>query len=82
MSDYVTEALGRALLDLMQEKSIEKITADELTTRAKLGRATYFRNFNAKEEIITALDAILTKLDSLSPREEEPGMGRLYRLTD
>lgn len=53
MSNYVTEALGRALLDLMQEKSIEKITADELTTRAKLGRATYFRNFNAKEEIIT-----------------------------
>ncbi len=53
MSNYVTEALGRALLDLMQEKNIEKITADELTTRAKLGRATYFRNFNAKEEIIT-----------------------------
>ncbi len=53
MSDYVTEALGRALLDLMQEKNIEKITADELTARAKLGRATYFRNFNAKEEIIT-----------------------------
>ena len=36
MSNYVTEALGRALLDLMREKSIEKITADELTTRAKL----------------------------------------------
>ena len=53
MSNYVTEALGRALLDLMREKSIEKITVDELTTRAKLGRATYFRNFNAKEEIIT-----------------------------
>lgn len=53
MSNYVTEALGRALLDLMREKSIEKITVDELTARAKLGRATYFRNFNAKEEIIT-----------------------------
>ena len=59
MSNYVTEALGRALLDLMQEKSIEKITADELTTRAKLGRATYFRNFNAKEEIITQYIVIL-----------------------
>lgn len=53
MSNYVTEALGQALLDLMREKSIEKITADELTMQAKLGRATYFRNFNAKEEIIT-----------------------------
>ena len=59
MSNYVTEALGRALLDLMREKSIEKITADELTTRAKLGRATYFRNFNAKEEIITQYIVIL-----------------------
>ena len=28
MSNYVTEALGQALLDLMREKSIEKITAD------------------------------------------------------
>lgn len=53
MSNYVTEALGRALLDLMREQNIEKITVDELTTRAKIGRATYFRNFNAKEEIIT-----------------------------
>lgn len=59
MSNYVTEALGRALLDLMREKSIEKITVDELTTRAKLGRATYFRNFNAKEEIITQYIVIL-----------------------
>ena len=59
MSNYVTEALGRALLDLMREKSIEKITADELTTRAQLGRATYFRNFNAKEEIITQYIVIL-----------------------
>ena len=33
---------------------IEKITVDALTAKAGIGRATYFRNFNAKEEILTA----------------------------
>lgn len=38
---------------------------------------------DAKEEIISALDAILTKLDALSERgEESPSSGRVYRLAE
>ncbi|MBQ1841081.1 MAG: TetR family transcriptional regulator [Atopobiaceae bacterium] len=30
------------------------MTADELTAKAGVGRATYFRNFSSKEEVLTA----------------------------
>ena len=54
MSDYVVSAYGEALFKLMKKKSIEKITVDELCEAGGIGRATYFRNFKSKDEIITA----------------------------
>lgn len=54
MSDYVTSAYGDALFKLMKKKSIEKITVDELCDVGGIGRATYFRNFKSKDEIITS----------------------------
>ncbi len=54
MSDYVTSAFGEALFKLMKTKSIEKITVDELCEEGGVGRATYFRNFKSKDEIITS----------------------------
>ncbi len=54
MSEYVTSAFGEALFKLMKTKDIEKITVDELCAEGGIGRATYFRNFRSKDEIITA----------------------------
>ena len=54
MSAYATDMLGPALLSLMAEKDIRKVTIDELAARAGVGRATYFRNFSSKEEVLTA----------------------------
>ena len=54
MSEYVTAAFGEALFRLMKTKDIEKITVDELCAEGGIGRATYFRNFRSKDEIITA----------------------------
>ena len=54
MSAYATDMLGPALLSLMAEKDIRKVTIDELAARAGVGRATYFRNFSSKEELLTA----------------------------
>ncbi|MBE5915100.1 MAG: TetR/AcrR family transcriptional regulator [Pseudobutyrivibrio ruminis] len=54
MSEYVTSSYGEALFSLMKEKNIEKITVDELCEKGGIGRATYFRNFKSKDEIITA----------------------------
>ena len=84
-------------IDRVQEKNVEllhKQVAMEIrlssaerklysaTPSARSEEGASSVDVQAKEEIITALDAILTKLDALSPRQEEPGMGRLYRLTD
>ena len=54
MSEYATDSLGPALLTLMAEKDIRKVTADELAAKAGVGRATYFRNFSSKEGLLTS----------------------------
>jgi len=54
MSTYATDTLGPALLSLMAEKDVRKVTANELAARASVGRATYFRNFSSKEELLTS----------------------------
>lgn len=54
VSAYATDMLGSALFLLMAEKNIRKVTIDELAARAGVGRATYFRNFSSKEELLTA----------------------------
>ena len=53
MSEYVTYSLGSALIELMKNRPIEKITVDELTAKANVGRVTYFRNFRSKDDILT-----------------------------
>ena len=52
-NDYLKECIADALLVLLREKPIGKITVDELTAKAGVGRATYFRCFQNKGEVIT-----------------------------
>lgn len=51
-TDYLKECMGTALLELMKEKPIEKISIEEMTARADVGRSTYFRYFKSKEEVL------------------------------
>ncbi|RAX22253.1 hypothetical protein DRB06_04435 [Actinomyces sp. Z5] len=46
------DAMGDALLELMHEKPLRKISASEIASRAGLGRVTYFRHFSSKEEVL------------------------------
>lgn len=50
-----------ALIELMNHKTFQEITINELTKHAGLGRKTFYRNFNSKEEV---LDAYLNNLIS------------------
>ena len=50
-TDYLKECMGTALLELMDEKPIEKISIEEMTARADVGRSTYFRYFKSKDEV-------------------------------
>ena len=48
-TDYLKECMGTALLKLMKDKPIEKITIEEMTAKADVGRSTYFRYFKTKD---------------------------------
>ncbi len=50
--EYLKERMGTALLELMREKPLEKITIEEMTARADVGRSTYFRYFRSKDEVL------------------------------
>lgn len=49
---YVIEHLTNALLELLQEKQLDDISISELCDMAGVGRATFYRNFETREDII------------------------------
>lgn len=52
-NDYLKECIADAIIALVKDKPIEKITVDEIIKKAGVGRATYFRSFKGKYEPIT-----------------------------
>lgn len=51
-TEYLKECMGNALLELMKQKPIEKISIEEMTAKADVGRSTYFRYFKTKDEVL------------------------------
>ena len=51
---YVVERLTGALLELLEEKPLSDISVSELCDRAGVGRASFYRNFQEKEDILRA----------------------------
>lgn len=49
---YVIEHITEALLSLMQNKGIGEISICELCAQAGVGRASFYRNFQCKEDIL------------------------------
>lgn len=58
-SDALRLSMARSFVDLMKEKPIDKITVQEITDLAGVGRATWFRLFHSKE---TALSWLIQNL--------------------
>lgn len=52
-TDFLKECIADSLLGLMQQKPYDKISLQEITQNAGVGRATYYRNFSSKSEILT-----------------------------
>ena len=51
---YVIKHITDALLKLLREKPIEEISISELCEQAGIGRASFYRNFESKEDILRA----------------------------
>lgn len=52
-TDALKNQIADALLSLLEKKPLDKITIDALTAKAGVGRASYFRYFKSKQEVIT-----------------------------
>src|ERR1700744_3710070 len=46
------DRLAEAAFDLFNERGYEQTTVDEIAERAGLGRATFFRHYRSKEDVI------------------------------
>ena len=49
---YVKRQITNALLELLKEKSISDISITELTQKAQVGRVSFYRNYQTKEDIL------------------------------
>ena len=63
------QLLTRALIALTLEKGYEDVTIRDITERADIGYATFFRHYRDKDELLKdVLDVVLTELiDLLGP---------------
>ena len=52
-TEFLKECMADALFQLMKTTPLEKITVQEITDLAGVGRATWFRNFSGKNEALT-----------------------------
>lgn len=52
LNSIVKECITSALLELMQERPLSDITITELVKKAGVGRITFYRNFDSKEDVI------------------------------
>ncbi len=52
-TEFLKKCMADALIELLKIKPIEKISITEITDKAGVGRATWFRNFSSKTEAIT-----------------------------
>src|ERR1700744_2328881 len=51
------QALRTALFDLLAEKPFDQIAITEITIKAKVGYATFFRHYESKDELLNELAA-------------------------
>ncbi len=51
---YVVEHLTSSMLELLKEKPISQISVSELCSMAGVGRTSFYRNYEEKEDIVKA----------------------------
>jgi len=71
------DALGDALVALMQEKPFETITVQDVLDRAHVGRSTFYAHFVDKDDLLMAIlaDLEMPGLDPGSWKPDDPAFG-------
>jgi len=53
-NSYVRRHITEALVGLLKEKPMQEISISEITERAGVGRMSFYRNYNSKEDVVRA----------------------------
>ena len=61
-TEYLKVTISDALLQLMENTPIDKITVQEITNLAGVGRMTYFRHFSSKTDVLLFKLQLLWKI--------------------
>lgn len=70
---YVKRQLTRTLIKLLNKKAIDDISVSELTTKAGIGRVSFYRNYNSIQEILEQeSDRLMAESEKLPKVEGEP----------
>ena len=51
-NSYVRKQITATLIDLLKKKSLSEISISELTDKAGIGRVSFYRNYQGKEDIL------------------------------
>lgn len=66
-TENLKERMADALLELIAEKPYADISVSEITDRADVGRATYYRHFSSKDDVlIHKLETIFTRMPEVA----------------
>jgi AcrR family transcriptional regulator len=69
---HTRDALGDALLTLMQEKPFETITVQQVLDRAGIGRSTFYAHYRDKDDLfLSDLEDFLEPMSTLLLRRHE-----------
>ncbi len=60
-NEFVKECITTALFQMLKKQSFERITITELTKKAGVGRVSFYRNFESKEDVIRKHLGVLIK---------------------
>ena len=78
---YVIEHITDALLELLQDKPVGDISISELCDLAGIGRASFYRNFESKEDILQRyINKIFQEWSDKDSKQNKPLSEFLYAM--
>lgn len=69
---FVKECITQALLEMLQKEPFDNITITDITKRAGVGRVSFYRNFESKEDVLKQMVlGIIKEVSKSIPSSDE-----------